>query len=148
MGGIDVCADRVCDITHPPRFMIIRSMAAPSRRTITMNSEETSNWPNGDMVPRATRGTESCDIRVHKLFLSFSSPVFEDMVAHGVYIYSHFNDFKLSSLTKFSRGPSRAYPSVPDDPVPPDRTIHYSKMRPREEWPDSVFDYWGMDARG
>lgn len=37
------------------------------------------NWPDGDVILRATYGTESRDFRVHKVFLSFSSPVFRDM---------------------------------------------------------------------
>jgi len=44
-----------------------------------MNSDEMFNWPDGDIILRATHGTESRDFRVHKLFLSFSSPVFKDM---------------------------------------------------------------------
>ena len=37
------------------------------------------NWPDGDVILRATHGTGSRDFRVHKVFLSFSSPVFKDM---------------------------------------------------------------------
>jgi len=37
------------------------------------------NWPDGDVILRATHGTNSRDFRVHKLFLSFASPVFKDM---------------------------------------------------------------------
>ena len=44
-----------------------------------MNSEEAFNWPDGDIILRATHGTETRHFRVHKLFLSFSSPVFNDM---------------------------------------------------------------------
>ena len=44
-----------------------------------MNSSEVFNWPDGDLILRATHGTESRDFRVHKLFLAFSSPVFKDM---------------------------------------------------------------------
>jgi len=44
-----------------------------------MNSDEMFNWPDGDIILRATHGTESRDFRVHKLFLSFASPVFKDM---------------------------------------------------------------------
>lgn len=44
-----------------------------------MNSGEMFNWPDGDVILRATHGTESRDFRVHKVFLSFSSPVFKDM---------------------------------------------------------------------
>jgi len=44
-----------------------------------MDSDETFNWPDGDVLLRATHGTESRDFRVHKAFLSFSSPVFKDM---------------------------------------------------------------------
>lgn len=43
-----------------------------------MNSDETFNWPDGDVILRATHGTDSRDFRVHKLFLSFASPVFKD----------------------------------------------------------------------
>ena len=46
---------------------------------IIMGSDETFNWSDGDVILRATHGTESRDFRVHKLFLSFSSPVFKDM---------------------------------------------------------------------
>lgn len=56
-----------------------RELTAPSRSTIAMNSEEIFNWPDGDVILRATHGTENRDFRVHKLFLSFSSPVFKDM---------------------------------------------------------------------
>ena len=45
-----------------------------------MNPEEMFNWPDGDVILRATHGaSDSRDFRVHKLFLSFSSPVFRDM---------------------------------------------------------------------
>lgn len=44
-----------------------------------MSSDETFNWPDGDIILRATRGTDNRDFRVHKLFLSFASPVFKDM---------------------------------------------------------------------
>ena len=37
------------------------------------------NWPDGDVILRATHGTDSRNFRVHKLFLSFSSRVFKDM---------------------------------------------------------------------
>jgi hypothetical protein len=37
------------------------------------------DWPDGDVILRATNGTESRDFRVHKCFLSFSSPIFKDM---------------------------------------------------------------------
>ena len=37
------------------------------------------NWPDADVILRATHGTDSRDFRVHKPFLSFSSPVFKDM---------------------------------------------------------------------
>jgi len=42
-------------------------------------SDKMFNWPDGDVILRATNGTERRDFRVHKLFLSFSSPVFKDM---------------------------------------------------------------------
>ncbi|KAF9645414.1 hypothetical protein BDM02DRAFT_3173178, partial [Thelephora ganbajun] len=44
-----------------------------------MNSDEMFNWPDGDVILRATHDTESRDFRVHKLFLSFPSPVFKGM---------------------------------------------------------------------
>ena len=44
-----------------------------------MDSEELFKWPDGDVILRATHGTESRDFQVHKLFLSFASPVFKDM---------------------------------------------------------------------
>ena len=44
-----------------------------------MSSDEMFNWPDGDVILRATHGTDSRDFRVHKLFLSFASPVFKDM---------------------------------------------------------------------
>ena len=44
-----------------------------------MNSEESFNWPDGDVILRAKHGTDSRDFRVHKLILSISSPVFKDM---------------------------------------------------------------------
>ena len=44
-----------------------------------MASEEMFNWPDGDVIIRATHGTDTRDFRVHKCFLSFSSPIFKDM---------------------------------------------------------------------
>ena len=44
-----------------------------------MSSDEMFNWPDGDIILRATRGTDGRDFRVHKFFLSFASPVFKDM---------------------------------------------------------------------
>jgi hypothetical protein len=44
-----------------------------------MDSDEMFNWSNADVILRATHGTDSRDFRVHKLFLSFASPVFNDM---------------------------------------------------------------------
>jgi len=44
-----------------------------------MSSDEMFNWPDGDVILRATHGTDSRDFRVHKLFLSFASPIFKDM---------------------------------------------------------------------
>jgi len=44
-----------------------------------MNADERFNWPDGDVILRATHGIESRDFRVHKLFLSFPSPVFKGM---------------------------------------------------------------------
>jgi len=37
------------------------------------------NWPDGDVILRAIHDTESRDFRIHKVFLSYSSPVFRDM---------------------------------------------------------------------
>ena len=36
-------------------------------------------WPDGDVILRSTHPTGSRDFRVHKLFLSYASPVFRDM---------------------------------------------------------------------
>ncbi|KAF9644733.1 hypothetical protein BDM02DRAFT_3121399 [Thelephora ganbajun] len=44
-----------------------------------MNPDEAFNWPDGDIILRATHGTHSRDFRVHKIFLSFASPVFREM---------------------------------------------------------------------
>jgi hypothetical protein len=44
-----------------------------------MESDEMFNWPDADVILRATHGTDSRDFRVHKAFLSFSSPIFKDM---------------------------------------------------------------------
>jgi hypothetical protein len=44
-----------------------------------MDSDEMFNWPDADVILRATHGTDCHDFRVHKAFLSFSSPVFRDM---------------------------------------------------------------------
>ena len=46
-----------------------------------MNPNETFNWPDGDIILHATgtNGTGSRDFRVHKVFLSFSSPIFRDL---------------------------------------------------------------------
>ena len=44
-----------------------------------MNFNEVFNFPDGDVVLRATHGTEGRDFRVHKSFLSFSSPVLKDI---------------------------------------------------------------------
>ena len=44
-----------------------------------MNSDEMFNWPDGDVILSATHGNDSRDFRVHKSFLSFSSPIFKDM---------------------------------------------------------------------
>ena len=44
-----------------------------------MNSGEMFNWPDGDVILRSVHATGSRDFRVHKLFLSFSSPIFKDM---------------------------------------------------------------------
>ena len=47
-----------------------------------MNSGGTFNWPDGDVILRATHGAETSDFRVHKLFLSFST--FGNAGADGV----------------------------------------------------------------
>jgi hypothetical protein len=44
-----------------------------------MDSNEMFNWPDADVILRATHGTDSRDFQVHKAFLSFASPVFRDM---------------------------------------------------------------------
>lgn len=44
-----------------------------------MSSDETLNWPDGDVILCATHGNDSRDFRVHKLLLSLTSPVFKDM---------------------------------------------------------------------
>lgn len=44
-----------------------------------MDSDETFNWSDGDVILRCTHGSDSRDFRLHKLFLSFASPVFKDM---------------------------------------------------------------------
>lgn len=44
-----------------------------------MSSDGTFNWDGGDIILRATHGTESREFRVHKVLLSLVSPVFEDM---------------------------------------------------------------------
>ena len=44
-----------------------------------MTSDEMFNWPDGDVILRTTHGSDSRDFRVHKVFLSFASPVFKDM---------------------------------------------------------------------
>lgn len=44
-----------------------------------MNPDGIFSWPDGDVILRTTQGLESHDFRVHKVFLSFSSPVFRDM---------------------------------------------------------------------
>ena len=46
---------------------------------VTMTSDEMFNWPDGDVILRSIHGTESRDFRVHKIFLSFASPIFKDM---------------------------------------------------------------------
>ena len=42
--------------------------------------DEIFNWPDGNVILRSTHDTESRDFRVHKLFLSFASPVFKDIL--------------------------------------------------------------------
>ena len=44
-----------------------------------MTSNDVSNWPDGDVILRATNGTDTRDFRVHKLILTLASPVFKDM---------------------------------------------------------------------
>ncbi|KAF9789486.1 hypothetical protein BJ322DRAFT_1042473 [Thelephora terrestris] len=46
-----------------------------------MNFNEVFNFPDGDVVLRAIYGTGSRDFRVHKSFLSFSSPVLRGILA-------------------------------------------------------------------
>jgi hypothetical protein len=58
---------------------LFRRFHNPSPRTIIMNSEGTFSRPDGDIILRATHGTQICNFRVHKLSLSSSSSVFRDM---------------------------------------------------------------------
>lgn len=44
-----------------------------------MESDGAFDYPDGDVVLRATHGTDSRDFRIHKLLLSLASPVFKDM---------------------------------------------------------------------
>lgn len=44
-----------------------------------MGSVEAFDWPDGDIILRATHRANSRDFRVHKLLLSLTSPVFRDM---------------------------------------------------------------------
>ena len=44
-----------------------------------MDSSKMFDWPDGDVILRSTHPTGSRDFRVHKLFLSYASPVFRDM---------------------------------------------------------------------
>jgi hypothetical protein len=37
-----------------------------------MDSDEMFSWPNAGVILRAAHGTNSRDLRVHKLFLSFA----------------------------------------------------------------------------
>ena len=46
-----------------------------------MNLGGMFNWPDGDVILRATHDGQTRDFRVHKSFLSFSSPVFKHMFA-------------------------------------------------------------------
>ena len=52
-----------------------------SRGTPFIDRSEVFNWPDGDVILRSTHDTESRDFRTHKLFLSFASPVFKDILA-------------------------------------------------------------------
>ncbi|KAF9644737.1 hypothetical protein BDM02DRAFT_3121402 [Thelephora ganbajun] len=51
----------------------------PFSRTTSTNPDEVFNWPDGDIILRATHATDSRDFRVHKIFLSFASPVFREI---------------------------------------------------------------------
>ena len=90
-----------------------------------MNSGEMFNWPDGDVILRATHGTESRDFRIHKVFLSFSSPFFKDMFRIPQPSSAPSNGVDVVDLTD----PPRAlelvlrfvYPSV-DSPVIDDLT--------------------------
>ena len=44
-----------------------------------MDPEKMFDWDDADVILRATHDTDSRDFRVHKLFLSYWSPVFRDM---------------------------------------------------------------------
>ena len=51
-----------------------------AKGTPIMDPLDTFSWPDGDVILRSTRNTESRDFRVHRLFLSIASPVFKDML--------------------------------------------------------------------
>jgi len=49
-----------------------------SQGTPIMDTGEMFNWPDGDVVLRSTHDAETRDFRVHRLCLSYASPVFKD----------------------------------------------------------------------
>jgi hypothetical protein len=64
-----------------------------------MRPEETFGFPGGDIIIRATHGKDSCDFRVHKTFLYFSSPVFKDMLSIPQPSSTPSNDVDLVDVT-------------------------------------------------
>jgi hypothetical protein len=76
--GIELSFSHVPDRTLKSLDSCFGAPATLPQTTI-MDSDEMFNWPDGDVILHATHGTEGRDFRVHKVFLSFSSPVFKDM---------------------------------------------------------------------
>lgn len=70
-----------CDnaANHTVGVSAVWRFSATLSLTSAMNSDDMFNWPDGDVILRSAHGTETRDFRVHKLFLSFTSPVFKDM---------------------------------------------------------------------
>jgi len=48
--------------------------------TPIVDTGEMFNWPDGDVILRSTHGDKTRDFRVHRLFLSYASPVFKDLL--------------------------------------------------------------------
>jgi len=76
--------------------------------TIMDSNSEMLSWPDGDVIPRAIQGTESREFRVHKLLLSFASPVFKDMnsLNHPVLTDRHDLDHDHRSCSSRKQNPS------------------------------------------